>query len=223
MNKGIKTFLIVWAIVVIAYNAIMAILKNNLIISNDKFVNSIITTNIAFLILLISGILVFKNTELKKIFYSLPIITYTYISLCLILVLNVVIMFNDRIPNYISVILSIVFLSIIIINSLLLKEGTSYIANVDNKMEEKVKFSNELLRLTKKMQNMLIDDDVKEEIDALYELVRYANFKDNKTSDEIIIIEKMNNVIEKCEAEDVNNTSVKTTIKEIITKVKILI
>ena len=164
MNKGIKTFLIVWAIVVIAYNAIMAILKNNLIISNDKFVTSILTTNIAFIIMLISGILVFKNTELKKIFYSLPIIIYTYISLCLILIVNVVIMFNDRIPNYISVILSIVFLSITITNTLLLKEGTSYIASVDKKMEEKVKFSNELLRLTKKMQNIPVDDDVKEEI-----------------------------------------------------------
>ena len=173
--------------------------------------------------MLISGILVFKNTELKKIFYSLPIIIYTYISLCLILIVNVVIMFNDRIPNYISVIISIVFLSITIINTLLLNEGTSYIASVDNKMEEKVKFSNELLRLTKKMQNIPFDDDVKEEINSLYELVRYANFKNLNKSEEIIIIEKMNDVIEKYEKGDVNNNSLKTVIKELIAKVKKLL
>ena len=223
MNKGMKTFLIVWGIVVIAYNVIMAILNSNLIINNDKFLISMITANIAFVIMLICGLVVSKNTEIKKIFYTLPIITYAYTALCLILILNIVIMFDDRIPNYISIIISIIVLATMLINVVSLKEGTSYIASVGNKIEEKLKFSNELLRLTKKLQNISVGSELKEDVDSLYELVRYSNFSDKNVAEETIIIEQINNVIEKCKDGSVNKENIKEAIKELVTKIKALV
>ena len=223
MNKVMKTFLIVWGIVVIAYNVIMTIFKSNLIINNDKFLTSMITANIAFVIMLICGLIVSKNTEIKKIFYTLPIITYAYTALCLILILNIVIMFDGRIPNYISIIISIIVLATMLINVVSLKEGTSYIASVGNKIEEKLKFSNELLRLTKKLQNISVGSELKEDVDSLYELVRYSNFSDKNVAEETIIIEQINNVIEKCKDGSVSKENIKEAIKELVTKIKALV
>lgn len=223
MNKGMKTFLIVWTIVIVAYNAIMAILKSNLIIDNDKFLTSIITANIAFVIMLVCGLIVSKNTEIKKIFNTLPIITYAYIALCIILILNIAIMLNNRIPNYISIIISIIVLTTMIINVVLLKEGTSYIASVDSKMEEKLKFSNELMQLTKKLQKITSGTDLKDDIDSLYELVRYSNLRNENESEKTIILKQLNDIIEKCKDGNVNKDSIKEKIKEIISMIKYLV
>lgn len=222
MNKWMKTFLIVWIIVIVAYNAIMAIFKSNLMIDNDKFLTSMITSNIAFVIMLVCGFIVSKNLEIKKIFNALPIITYAYTALCIILILNIAIMLDDRIPNYFSIIISIIVLATMLINVVLLKEGTSYIASVDSKMEEKLKFSNELLQLIKKLQNITGGTELKEDIDSLYELVRYSNFRDKNETEETIILKQMNDMIEKCQDGNANKDSIKEVIKEIRNKIRTL-
>lgn len=222
MNKGMKTFLIVWTIVIVAYDAIMAISKSNLMIDNDKFLTSMITSNIAFVIMLVCGLIVSKNLEIKKIFNALPIITYAYTALCIILTLNIAIMLDDRIPNYFSIIISIIVLATMLINVVLLKEGTSYIASVDSKVEEKLKFSNELLQLIKKLQNITGGTELKEDIDSLYELVRYSNFRDKNETEETIILKQMNDMIEKCQDGNANKDSIKEVIKEIRNKIRTL-
>ena len=90
MNKSFKSYVLIWAILLVAFNAVVFLVRSvvpGYVMKYDaRFWIAWVFILIAFIGNLASAYIAFKAENLKKMFYNLPLITVSWYALIVMLV-----------------------------------------------------------------------------------------------------------------------------------------
>ena len=204
MKNTFKHYLIYWIISFIAFNALFFIFANNI-------VSICIVADITFLILLVCGYITFKDDNLTKIFYRLPLIKISSYTLLATLVISIIEIIFKSIPSICLYIAYILIITISLLGLVKANANSEIISEIDKKQAEDTSFIKEMILLS---EQFLSSSENKETYQELYECFKYS---DPISSDSTKVIEKK--VKEKMDQLK-NQESNDKQIKEIIQLVK---
>lgn len=179
MKKNFKSYALIWAIMLAAFNAVVFLVRPVIpgyVINYDvrfwiawgfilaSFIGNLVCTNFAF-----------KAENLRKMFYNLPLITVSWSALIAMLVVGCILMLIPNCPAWIAAIVCIFILAgnaIAVIKAL-------WAADVVNKVDERVKAQTAFIKnLTVDAEGLLSrakSDAVKAECKKVFEAVRYSD------------------------------------------------
>ena len=204
MKNTFKHYLIYWIISFIAFNALFFIFANNII-------SICIVADITFLILLVCGYITFKDNNLTKIFYRLPLIKISSYTLLATLVISIIEIIFKSIPSICLYIAYILIITISLLGLVKANANSEIIREIDKKQAKDTSFIKEMILLS---EQFLSSSENKETYQELYECFKYS---DPISSDSTKgIEEKVKEKMEQLKNQENNDKQ----IKEIIQLVK---
>ena len=181
MKKGLKFYLIAWAIMFILFNAAVYFLPQEFTICGvtyEKFGGvswvTLIVLEVCFLLHLILTAAALNQKKLSGTFYRLPLIRLSYGCLVVTLILAVVAMLAI-IPSWVPLALALLILAIYAFA--ILKAGTaaSLVEGVDRKVEAKTAFIKTLTVDASTLMDRAKSEPVKTACKMVFEAVRYSD------------------------------------------------
>lgn len=187
MKKNFKYYSVIWLISLVIFNVIVFVTPNEAA-GMSKFGGAFwvgyIFITIAFLGQLACALKAFKEENLQKVFYNIPLISISYTGLIAMLIAGTACMVIPNIPNW---------MGIIICMSILALSGTSIIkasvaADIVGKIDEKIKTQTQFIKMLTVDSQVLItstiNDELKAEAKKVYESIRYSDPMSNPALDE---------------------------------------
>lgn len=176
-KKGFKYYAIIWAILVVLFNAIVFIVTANTVgLSNVKasfwisyalvmasFVSQILCARIAF-----SG-------NSKKLFYNTPLIKVSFNGLIASAIIGTVLMAIQKIPSWISAVICLIVAAIEAIAVVNAKAAADTISNRDAQIKQKTSFIREMTLEAEILYKNAKTEEEKRELKKLYEAFRYSD------------------------------------------------
>ncbi len=178
MKKAFKLYVIVWAILLAAFNVICFATPNEMA-GLSKF-DSTFWVAYAFITAAFIGQLVcayyaFKADSAKKMFYNLPLITVSYTGLVVMLVVGALAMMIPGLPSWVGAVVCVLVLAFTAIAVI----KASAASDIVEKIDEKVKTQTSYMRnLTVGAEGILArakSEDVKAECKKVFDAIRYAD------------------------------------------------
>lgn len=184
MNKILKPYAGVWAICFALFSAIVFLTP---IEHSSGFWVGYAFITVAFLGQFGCTYKAFKAENLKKCFYSVPLITISYTGLIVMLIAGSVCMVIPGIPNWLGVIVCLVVLGVTAIAVISAGASGSIVANLDQKVEEKTTFIRNLTIDAENLMNRAKAPMLKNQCKKVWEAVRYS---DPMSSKELFNVEQ---------------------------------
>ncbi len=188
MKKNFKYYSVIWLISLVIFNVIVFVTPNEAA-GMSKFGGAFwvgyIFITIAFLGQLACAFKAFKEENLQRVFYNIPLISISYIGLITMLIAGTVCMIIPNIPNWVG---------IIICMSILALSGTSIIkasvaADIVGKIDEKIKTQTQFIKMLTVDSQVLMTSttnaELKAEVKKVYEAIRYSDSMSNPALDEV--------------------------------------
>ena len=172
MTKTMKAYASVWVICFALFSAISFLTP---IERSGGFWVGYIFTTIAFLGQFGCTYKAFKAENLKKCFYSVPIITISYTGLMVMLVVGSVCMAIPDLPNWLGVIVCLVVLGVTAIAVISAGTAGSLIDHLDEKAEEKASFIRTLTIDAENLMNRANAPMLKNQCKKVFEAVKYSD------------------------------------------------
>ena len=147
MNKRFKTYVIIWTIFLVLFNAICFVIPAEVVEMSEYsgvFWMGYVFITLAFIGQLICSYIAFKPDNLQKLFYNIPLLKISYIGLIVMLVFGALTMALPNLPNWIGIIgclLVLAFTAIAVISAIVV--GT-VVSNIDKKIKTNTTFIKEL-------------------------------------------------------------------------------
>lgn len=198
MKKNFKMYFLIWLVMVIAFNAISFIIRQNLPLDsnayNNNFFITLVFVNVSFLVNLICAHYAFDSKNINKLFYNVPLITISWSLLIVSVVVGLVFMFNPSIQLWIPLIIYIIIIAISLISITSAKWASDTIEEIDYKVKTQTSFINNLTNEAKHIIDNCQNNELKNECRKLYENIRYSDpiSNDNLFDIENIISIKLN-------------------------------
>ena len=183
MKKYFKQYSISWLVMFVLFNVIAFVypssskIQSALSISkyDSSFWIGYATIIIAFIGQFLCTYKIFKDNSLKKLFYKLPFLNYSYTSLISTTIVGILIMVIKAIPNWLGIILCAVVLGFSII-TLSKANASGDIANeVDEKIRKQTSVMKELTSEAERLMSYAETDEQKKVLKSLYEALRYSD------------------------------------------------
>ncbi len=183
MKKNFKFYALIWAILLVAFNAVV-FLARPVIPGYEKY-DATFWIAWAFIIVALIGNLVcayfaFKAENLKKMFLNLPLITVSWSALIAMLIVGSGLMLISNCPAWIAAIVCIVVLAF---NAIAVIKA-AWAADTVGKIDEKVKAQTSFIKnLTVDAEGLVArakSEPVKAECKKVYEAVRYSDPMSNE-------------------------------------------
>lgn len=172
MKKTFRSYIGVWTICLILFNAISFIIPNEL---KSNFWAGYIFITIAFIGQLFCASISFKSENAQKFFYNFPLISISFVGTVIMLIVAGLAMAISAIPVWVGIVFCLIilaFTAIAIINASVVSETVS---NVDEKIKSKTLF---IKMLTGDASNLMLKAQTKEEKEItkkVYEIIRYSD------------------------------------------------
>lgn len=189
MKKNFKFYALIWAILLAVFNLLCFITPNEL--AGYKKIDATFWVSYAFITLAFIGNLVcaffaFKEENLKKNFYRLPLVTVSFAGLVVMLVFGSAIMAIPNLPTWIGAVICILVLAFNAIAVIKAFWAAETVGKIDEKIKTQTAF---IMDLTADADSILArakSDPVKAECKKVYEAVRYS---DPASNDALSVVE----------------------------------
>lgn len=178
MKKTFKFYSIIWAICLLLFNLIAFVTPNNTAgISkfDGAFWVGYLFITLAFIGQLVCAYVAFKAENLKKLFYTIPLISISYIGLVAMLVLGGLTMAIPHFPNWIGIIVCLLVLGFTAISVIKATAVAEIVSKIDNKIAAETAF---IKTITVDAQNLISRANapkLKEQCKKIYEALRYSD------------------------------------------------
>lgn len=177
MKKTFKSYLIIWAILLVLFNVIAFVSPGW--IAYDKYSGSF-WVGYAFIMVSFIGQLVcamkaFRAENLQKLFYSVPLITISYTGLIVSFVVGGLCMLLSPLPYWIAAVAGVIVLVITAIAVIKADTAAELVAEVDEKIKAKTIFIKSLTVDAESLLAKAQDEETKAVCRKVYEAVRYSD------------------------------------------------
>ncbi len=178
MNKNIKFFTTIWAILLALFNIIAFVTPNETATMTKfggAFWSGYIFITLAFIGQLAVAYFAFKARNLQKLFYKIPLIRISWTGLILTLIFGSLCMIIPDLPHWVCIIICFVILGF---NGIALAKAT-IAADVVSQVDDKVKVQTFFIKsFTVDAEGLLAraqSDEIKAECKKVYEAARYSD------------------------------------------------
>lgn len=172
MQKTFKSYIGVWTICLVLFNAISFIIPSEL---KSNFWVGYIFITIAFIGQLFCANIAFKSENAQKFFYNFPLISISFVGTLIMLIVGGLTMAISAVPVWIGTILCLAvlaFTAIAIINASVASETVS---NVDTKIKAQTLFIKMLIADATTLMTKAETKEAKEITKKVYEKLRYSD------------------------------------------------
>lgn len=219
MNKNYKYYLSVWAIFLAIFNIavfVSPIEMAGMTKFGGAFWSGYIFITLAFIGQLVCGYIALKADNLRKLFYNIPLISLSWISLVLTLIVGTLCMVIPNLPNWIGIIICFAVLGFSAISVIKVKLAGDLVEDIDNKIKVQTYFIKTLTVEAESLMARAKSEEIKAECKKVYEAIRYSDPMSNNAltliEDKITDkFEELSNIIA-----DGDINSIKTFANEVI-------
>lgn len=178
MNKRIKYYAQIWAILLAVFNVICFITPDEadgMSKFGGAFWAGYIFITIAFIGQLVCAYIALKTDDKTKLFYNIPIIRVSYTGLILTLVLGTLCMAIPNLPNWVGIIVCLLILAFTAIAVIKAKTASDVVENIDAKVKAKTLFVKSLTVDTESLLASATTADAKDACKKVLEAIRYSD------------------------------------------------
>lgn len=172
MKKTFKSYIGVWAICLLTFNAIAFIVPNEM---KANFWAGYIFITLAFWGQLFCANIAFKAENAQKFFYNFPLISISFVGTVLMLVIAGLTMVISAIPVWVGIVFCLIilaFTAIAIINASVVSKTVS---NIDTKIKAQTLFIKKLIADATTLMSKAQTTQAKEVTKKVYEKIRYSD------------------------------------------------
>lgn len=184
MNRSFKSFGICWAILVVMFNIIVFVLPGGW--TTGSFWLGYIFIMLAFVGQLLCGMLSFKEENRQKLFYKIPLVSFSVASTIASIVCGTIFMASPLFPTWIGVILCVLILGFSAIIILSAQAATDYIGGIDDNVRKKRFF---IKSITIDLNELMLRNKDPMSSEALKELHDAVQFSDPMSDNNLTEIE----------------------------------
>ncbi len=213
MNKNFKTYALIWAIILVAFSAIVFVVP---IEKNSNFYIAYGFTSAAFLIQLACAYVAFNAKNKERLFLNIPLIRISNTGLVLTFITSIVFIAVKELPIWIGAIIWIAIIAFTLISVIKVNAAADVVERVETKTNNKISVMKNLTVDAQSIVNRAKNESIKSECRKVYEKLRYS---DPVSSSELESIEKQieNRLIMFSDAVDKSNEEkVKEISEELI-------
>lgn len=178
MKKNFKLYVICWAILLAVFNAICFVTPSQvagLSKFGGAFWSGYVFITLAFIGQLVCAYIAFKADNLKKLFYSLPLITISYSGLILTVVVGAACMAIPNLPNWVGIIVCLLILAFNAIAVVKATAAAEFVSAVDDKVKAQTQFIKMAAVDAQNITNRAQSAAAKAECKKVYEALRYSD------------------------------------------------
>ena len=221
-NNNFKSYGLIWIIYLLIFNVVVFFVKPVIpgytISYDSRFWIAWSFIIIAFIINLFCASITFKQENLKKLFYNLPLITISKTGLIVTLVLGIILMLIPDCPYWISVIVcfTICGLTLIAVNKA--NWSSNIVEDIDKKIENNTSFIKSLTSDAEILLTNAKSEEVKNLCKKVYDAIRYSDPMSNESLKEIE--NEINNKLTELKSQLKNNECNEELVNEILDLIK---
>lgn len=178
MKSKFKYYLIIWALIVIAFNVVVFVVPRT-IAGIDRFTGSFWVgyafITIMFVAQLGIGWITFKEENLTKLFYNISLIRISFIGMIVMGVSGMICMLIPVLPVWVGI---IICLLVLIFNGIALvsaQAAVSTVEEIDKKIKGKTFFIKSLTVDVEMLKEKVTIPEIANELKPLYDAVRYSD------------------------------------------------
>ncbi len=178
MNKRIKYYAIIWAILLAVFNVICFATPNELAGMtkfDGTFWTGYIFITIAFLGQLVCSFIALNTDSKTKLFYNIPIIRVSYTGLVLTLIFGALCMAIPNLPKWVGIIVCLFVLAFTAIAVIKAKAASDVVENIDKKVNAQTLFVKSLTVDAESLLARAATPEAKAACKKVYEAVRYSD------------------------------------------------
>ncbi len=172
MNKTFKSYVAIWAIILVVFNAITFLIPKNY---DVNFGVSYAFITLAFIAQLGTAFFTFKQENLNKFFLNISTINISYITLVCVVIFGSICMVIPNMPAIVTAIFSLLIIAIGAITIIKAKTGADIVSTIDDKVKSKVSFIKLLQADVELLAEEEKDADVKALLQKLAEEIRFSD------------------------------------------------
>lgn len=177
MKKNFKSYTVCWAAALVLFNIIAFVVPR--FPENDKFGSSFfigyIFVTVAFVGNLICVYIAFKNDNLQKFFYSLPIVTLAYSGLIVSFAIGCICMLVSYIPYWVGVLVCYAILAVYAIAIVKAQTAGNIVSDKDDRIKSSTAFVKNLTIEADALMKAVNGDAAKAACKKVYEAIRYSD------------------------------------------------
>ena len=178
MNKYFKKYLAVWVLFLALFNIAVFVTPNK-VMGMNKFGGAFwvgyIFIMLAFIGQIAISYFVFKEENLKKLFYKLPLIRISWTGLIVTLIFGTLCMVIPNLPNWVGVIICFVILCFQAISLVKANVAADVVDELDEKVREKTEFIKSLTIEAELLCSKATKETIKKECKKVWEVLRYSD------------------------------------------------
>lgn len=177
MKNKFQYYLTCWAVLLVLYNIIAFAFQAGPGEFTSDFWIGYVFVIIAFGGQLACAHIAFKEENLKKFFYNLPLITISYTALILSFIVSGLFTLIPFIPSWIEIIVCAIILAVTVTSVIKAKAAAETVSSVDEKIKRQTLF---IKSLTVDAETLMArakskDAQIGEIVSKVYEAVRYSD------------------------------------------------
>lgn len=188
ISKSFKLYAIVWAILAVLFNVIVFVTpaeSGGESKFTDTFWIGYALVMIAFIGQLACSYIGLKDDNLKKVFYSIPLLRVSVIGLVVSAVAGSVFMAIPTAESWIAAIISLVVLAFVIIATIKAKATGDIVEAIDEKIKAKTFFMKNLTIDAESLVSRANTPEAKAAVKKVYDAIRYSDPMSNDALDDI--------------------------------------
>lgn len=188
MKKNFKYYSVIWLISLAIFNVIVFVAPNE-VAGMSKFGGAFwagyIFITIAFLGQLACAFKAFKEENLQKVFYNIPVISISYTGLIAMLIAGTACMIIPNLPNWVGIIICMSILALSGISVLKASVAADIVGNIDEKIKTQTQFIKMLTVDSQVLMTSVANPELKADVKKVYESIRYSDPMSNPALDEV--------------------------------------
>ena len=189
MKNNFKVYSLIWVILFAVWLVVAFLVQpisSNYVKYDTRFWIAFAFIVVAFIGNLACAFIAFKADNLKKMFLNLPLITVSWSTLIVMLVVGSALMLIPNYPTWIAAVLCIIILSFNASAVLKASWAADIVSKVDERVSEQTSFIKNLTNDVESILSRAKSEDVKAECKKVYEAVCYS---DPMSNDDLSLIE----------------------------------
>ena len=209
MKKTFNLYAICWAILFVLFNAITFIIPT---VKAPSFWIAYVLIGLSFIGQLICAYFAFKEDDNKKFFYNVSLITVSYSSTIVSVIIGIICTVIPFVPAWVGAVVCLIILTFSAVSILKAKAAIDIVSGIDEKVKAKTLFIKSLTVDAETLMTKAKSDSVKTELKKVYEAIRYSDPMSNEalSSVESQITLKFDTLSKAVEADDVETVKAST-------------
>ena len=187
MKKSFKHYSVIWLISLVIFNVIVFVAPNEaagMSKFGGAFWSGYIFITIAFLGQLACAFKTFKEENLQKVFYNIPLISISYTGLIAMLIAGTACMVIPNLPNWVGIIICMSILALSGISIIKASMAADIVGEIDEKIKTQSQFIKMLTVDSQVLMTSATNPELKAEAKKVYETIRYSDPMQNPALDE---------------------------------------